>query len=162
MWVAFERGQLVAYDMFFAAVVFIIVFGLVQFIWQGNIASAARELTFAETESRAAALAEQLVMDTGKPANWQNDLNSAEFIGLAGMPLVLDSRKLGVFSQQQRYELLREKMHLVDYNFSIVILRNSSPVWSMPECTGSAVEFSAERVVDYGGMPARLVLTLCR
>ncbi len=158
-WVLGERGQAVAFDMAFALFMFLIALGFVFGVWNNWVSNHAFEAGFSENAYLAERAVDALARTPGSPADWDSlSLGSANFLGLADRPLVLDPEKTArFFSLPPDSNLsVAEKLGVGGKGFFVRLhgVGVGESMGSLPG--GEESVFSAERVVLYNGGSAFL------
>lgn len=167
-----RKGQGLAIDCLFAALIFLLLLNSIIGLWQSNMA-------FLESENRASDLrqeAEQtldlLVRHSGSPEDWEKkEWEEIEVIGLAKRDRVLDQEKVERFSTlagsfwDSDYNSIRSSLMAGrDFHFTLRLKEggpaNASTAEPPSDLQGNWWAASVKRVVKYGGDTAIANLTL--
>ena len=87
-----QRGQVVSYDIYLAVFVFLLLFGAMYLLWQGNLRQLDRERKLMEMKYTAIQVMDYLVSSQGSPVDWEVELNPTA-LGLASERLLISADK---------------------------------------------------------------------
>jgi len=123
-----KKGQGIAIDFLFAALVFVLVLNTAITIVDSNYRSISNKDILNRLNAKTAHSLDVLVRTTGQPSDWeQKGVDDAEIIGLAKRDRTLDSEKLSKFLEwgsiygSEDYNKTRVLLALIgfDYHFKV-------------------------------------------
>ncbi|HIH16875.1 MAG TPA: hypothetical protein HA252_05720 [Candidatus Diapherotrites archaeon] len=172
-----RRGQIVSYDIYLAVFVFLILFGAMYLLWQGNLKHLDRERRILEMKYTAVQVADYLVSSPGNPVDWEVNLDPTA-VGLASERLLLSESKVaklpGLYEdgvQKLDYAMAKNYLNIANYDFYLKIESGSSLLFESGKANDSGLFIVSEyplkeariaysRMVQYDNQPALLTLTI--
>lgn len=107
-------------DIVIATCLFMIVLGYCIHVWNSNIIKLESDNRYGELMKKTYHLSDILVMSSGEPSGWEDNISSVKALGLASFPNMLSHSKLAAL-QNMSYEEVKEIFNLGIYEFSISI-----------------------------------------
>lgn len=123
-----KKSQIIVYDFLFGFLSFIVIITLVSLMWFRTSAQAERYELEKDQLHFATNIANQLIMTSGEPNNWEYDSaiykDSNFTIGLATDNNILSNKKVEIFfnmndSNYRGYDETKELLRLQQYNYYI-------------------------------------------
>ncbi len=155
-----HKGQIASIDLFIAVTIFLILLGVVLNAWnlynirlQGNI-------EYEKMQLKAFYVSDMLVKSSGYPSAWEEDISSAEAIGLALSDRDLSQQKLSAFLAMG-YNTSKQMLKISPYEYSFRLrqLSNNLTLGSGMVFAGE-LAVTAERYVTYNDEKAIMQLTI--
>ncbi len=146
-----QRGQIVSYDIYLAVFVFLLLFGAMYLLWQGNLRQLDRERKLMEMKYTAIQVMDYLVSSQGSPVDWEVDLNPTA-LGLASERLLISADKAARMPglaeggiDKLSYENAKTLLGLASYEYYLKIEGASGVLFE----TGKAGDSQAYVVSEY-------------
>ncbi|MFH1545647.1 MAG: hypothetical protein ABIE23_06210 [archaeon] len=161
-----KKGQIIAYDLFFAVTVFILLSGAMLLVWYYNAEYAEKEETQNDLKERVTRITDVMVNTRGSPARWDENLSQdINTIGLVGERRVIEKEKLQAFESMD-YSKAVSAMKISGYNFYFKLEQGNQIIAekyntvSSDYLTESDYVVGTRRVVEYERKRAILSLNL--
>ena len=156
--VKMRRGQIVAVDLIFAALIFTILLTAIILFWDRGEAKIQERATVNEMENRLVQISGLLVGCGGWPPDWEANVSSVEVLGLAQADRVLAADKVAAFVNltHSDYGQVRELLGIQQYGFHFLLedLNGTTLIEGGTRPTGHWV-VSTTRYVEYNGKTAQ-------
>lgn len=136
-----KKGQFISFDLAAAVIVFLLLLGFLYQSWIVNLSQWNQLQQTIETEQKAVLATKLLVEYSGYPKNWS--VSDVNIIGLAVVPGVLSQAKIAQLNAMD-YNIARQKMNLLAFNFRIEIASLSGPDPLIDKNIGAVQVFTSQ------------------
>lgn len=166
-----------SYDIYLAVFVFLILFGAMYLLWQGNLRHLDRERKVLEMKYTAVQVVDYLVSGPGNPIDWEVALNPTA-IGLASERLVLSDAKVSRLPglpesgfDKLSYEAVKTYLNIANYEYYLKIEANGALLFEsgQPNDVGTYIQsdyptkdarIAYSRAVEYENKVGLMTLVL--
>jgi len=154
------KGQIAVLDLVVSVVVFLIVMTGFFIAWNSYNNRLDDSLLSNEMSLHAFQIMQQLITTPGVPGNWENNVSSLKFIGLAYSDRIIDEAKLDSLNTIN-YNDLKNKMNIKRFEVFILVKQGNQAVYEIGNTTkGKTIHI--ERGVMYKNEPSTIQVALSK
>lgn len=144
-------GQVVLMDLIFAFVIFVVLYGITIYMWNGLTETLRIAVIRYHMQQRAMQAADLLVKSDGRIARWQADHSSMYVPGLAITDRVLSAEKVGNHTRLG-YEGLKTSLRLREFEMLLRIQRlDGNILTEMGLIPAGQITVNARRIAWFEG-----------